>query len=1005
MSRAWRLTALLLISLVSRAPDLSAATLFDPALRFRVMATEHFIIYFHQGEEHLAGRLANIAESTWAALVQTFDRLPPPVTHVVLVDQWDLANGYATPIPRNTVVIAASWPAGADFIGNVDDWLRLVFTHEFTHIAHLDRSEGWARAVRAVLGRTAFAFPNLYLPTWQIEGLATYEESALTGVGRLHAGDFAAIVGEEARQHAMQPLDRVNGGLTDWPSGFGPYAYGLRFHQYLADRFGPASLGRLSTATAGRVPYFAAGAFKRVFSESLGALWADFEATLRSTSRSAAASDPRIVRLTHDGFVASGPRFDRFADNSIVYSTRTPHGFPALNRVRIDGSAPERIATRYLGDTAAVAADRIYFDQQEFRRNVGLYSDLYAWSRSNGRVTRLTSEARLLDPDLSPDGTTIVCVQQKLGRRDLVLVRLKPDPTYDTTTTTHDTATTTYDATTKTADTYVGSAFRRTGAITTLISEPDTQFNAPRWSPDGRTIAVELHRPTAGTAASDVVLIDVASMSMRILPWTGPVRMVTPTWRRDGRAVVVAVAPGEEPFNLYEFNLDGVGSPRQLTRTTGGATWPDVSPDGRTIVFVAYTVDGFDLFTMPYPPDASATGAASAARADLETLPRDMLARRIEPLSSMVTSARRYSPFRTIRPTSWSPVYESDGDQLRLGASVAGYDLLGYHLYAATATWLLSGPAAAPKPDAGVPDWNLYYSYARWRPVLWLTAESSTSFFAGPATAEGTPLPVTLRERQIEGGVLFPVLHARRSHQALAAVLRSMDEFTMADDTLSRDRVALRGALTTSTARTYGYSISPERGVRVGGTVEAVRKALGSTANATTFTADVRAYAPMPAAHHVLAVRVAGGTSSGDITLRRTFLLGGAGPNLSVISFSRDALSLMRGFPANQFAGSHLVLLNADYRFPIVRPQRGAGAWPLFLHTLHASAFGDAGQVWTNSRRATVMTTSVGGELSMDIVAGFFFPMTATAGAAWGRDPRGETRNRATFYVRIGRAF
>ncbi len=96
-------------------------------------------------------------------------------------------------------MIAAAWPAGSEFIGNIDDWLRLVFTHEFTHIVHLDRSEGWARAVRAVFGRTPIAFPNLYLPTWQIEGLATYEESALTGVGRLHAGDFGAIVGEEVR--------------------------------------------------------------------------------------------------------------------------------------------------------------------------------------------------------------------------------------------------------------------------------------------------------------------------------------------------------------------------------------------------------------------------------------------------------------------------------------------------------------------------------------------------------------------------------------------------------------------------------------------------------------------------------------------------------------------------------------------------------------------------------------------------------------------------------------
>src|SRR6185295_68114 len=180
---------------------------------------------------------------------------PPKLTHVVLIDQTDLSNGSATPVPFDMIVVTAVWPAGSEFIGNVDDWLRYVFTHEFTHIVHLDRSIGWARVLRSIFGRTSIAFPNLFLPAWQIEGLATYEESAITGTGRLHAGDFRAIVDEAARARALEPLDRTNGGLTDWPDGAAPYAYGLGFHQYLADRFGPGKLAALAEATARRLPY------------------------------------------------------------------------------------------------------------------------------------------------------------------------------------------------------------------------------------------------------------------------------------------------------------------------------------------------------------------------------------------------------------------------------------------------------------------------------------------------------------------------------------------------------------------------------------------------------------------------------------------------------------------------------------------------------------------------------------------------------------------------------
>jgi hemolysin activation/secretion protein len=155
----------------------------------------------------------------------------------------------------------------------------------------------------------------------------------------------------------------------------------------------------------------------------------------------------------------------------------------------------------------------------------------------------------------------------------------------------------------------------------------------------------------------------------------------------------------------------------------------------------------------------------------------------------------------------------------------------------------------------------------------------------------------------------------------------------------------------------------------------------------------------------VQAVRLAGGASSGDVNTRGNCLLGGAGPNPSVLDFDRDALSLMRGFPANQFAGSHAALMNVDYRFPITRPQRGAGTWPFFVHTLHAAVFADAGQVWTNRFDAAAIKTAAGAELSTDVIFGFFAPLTMTVGGAWGHDGSGVAPDRATFYFRVGRAF
>src|SRR5205807_9578061 len=187
------------------------------------------------------------------------------------------------------------WPSGSEF--DFDDWLRLAFVHEFTHIVHLDRSEGWARIARRIVGRAPYAFPNVFLPLWQIEGLATYEESVVTGQGRLHAGDYRAIVGEAARARRLEPLDRVNGGLTDWPAGATQYAYGVGFHEYLANRFGAEKIAELATATARRFPYTSTRAFEYVYGEPLGDLWREYEASLVAAVSPAPADVP-LTRLT-----------------------------------------------------------------------------------------------------------------------------------------------------------------------------------------------------------------------------------------------------------------------------------------------------------------------------------------------------------------------------------------------------------------------------------------------------------------------------------------------------------------------------------------------------------------------------------------------------------------------------------------------------------------------------------------------------------------------------------
>lgn len=948
--------------LVLLATPLRGAGLIDPLLRFRQVRTAHFTIYFHQGEERLAARLAAIAEEVRAEVGGALGSEPPVHAHVILADQSESANGWATPLPRNTIFLNAAAPSGADLIGRTSDWLRLVFTHEYTHIVHLDRSRGIARLARGVLGRSAVAFPNLWLPQWQVEGLATFEESALTGQGRLHAGDFRAVERVSASEGMALGLDRASGGLVRWPGGHAAYASGLGFHAYLVERFGAESLGRLAAATAGRVPLFGSGAFRGVYGQSLGALWRDYTAVLLASAPTPPAL--RSTQLTRRGYLQAGPRFAPAAcptcADTIVYASQSPDSFPAMRSVGIDGTGDRQLTTRYLGSTTGVSDSVLVFDQQELHRDVAMLSDLYAFDRRSGEVTALSRDARLQDPDLSPDGRFVAAVREERGRRDLVVAELQR-----------------------------GSAGLTLLPAQILASEPDTQFGAPRWSPDGQLVAAERRRLGA---LPDVVVITRASRAVQHTIADASARIVTPAWRPDGRALVAAADFDEGWFELYEFPLDGTNEARRLTRSTG-AVWPDVSADGRQLTFAGYTARGYDVFVTPYeaigePARQLRTVVAPAAPPAA-----------VEPLVST-----GYSPFSTLAPTTWTPLVVAASDQTRLGGTVFGNDVLDRHAYGVSLSWLVDGPSVVPAVRTAVPDWSAVYAYRRWTPAYFGSASRETLFRRVRVNASAAAAQVAVVQDQQQAGILLPLVRVRTSAQALASVVRTESRYRLVDGDRTSTLVAARGALAGDTTQRQGYSISRETGLNTGATIELARTALGSSANATTVTADLRAYLPGAGLHHVVALRAAAGSSAGLDLARQSFQVGAVGASPSVIDFSSAALGLFRGATHGTPSGSRLLVANAEYRMPLAIVERGRGTLPLLVRTLHASVFVDAARLRGSLSQADEgWRRAAGAELSTDVVIGYALPMAASVGVAWSHDAAGT--HGATVYARLGRAF
>jgi hypothetical protein len=157
--------------------------------------------------------------------------------------------------------------------------------------------------------------------------------------------------------------------------------------------------------------------------------------------------------------------------------------------------------------------------------------------------------------------------------------------------------------------------------------------------------------------------------------------------------------------------------------------------------------------------------------------------------------------------------------------------------------------------------------------------------------------------------------------------------------------------------------------------------------------------------HGVFAVRAAVAASRGDAGVQRLFRLGGSDGDPSAGVFGSDAIGLLRGFQDRIFAGDRVALVNLEARVPLWSVERGWGTWPLFLRTVHATAFTDVGHAWSGRADWRDRKVGYGLEVSADVVAGFGLPLTWTAGLAWGTDGARQVTDAREVYVRIGRSF
>jgi hypothetical protein len=505
------------------------------------------------------------------------------------------------------------------------------------------------------------------------------------------------------------------------------------------------------------------------------------------------------------------------------------------------------------------------------------------------------------------------------------------------------------------------------------------QVFTPRFSPDGRRVAYGVW--TRG-GYRDIRIVDTRTGRVTELMHDRALDQ-QPAWSPDGRYLFFTSDRTGIP-NVYAYELEA-HTLHQVTNVITGAYMPEVSPDGKWLVYVGYTAQGFDLYVteldrrrfLPAEPYSEPRGTP------------------VEDPVEKFWRIETYNPLSSLRPRAYNFSYGPGtfGDALVI--STTGFDVVGYHAFAAS---------LAVESELGEPQASLDYIYGRlpfdFRVSAFRSAAPRIAFKIGDQQSI-----VTEHALGVTTGIAYGIPGDFESQQvALSYTIVNFDQrlpvAKRADPFVPVTREPHHGYLglvrvgySYSNAEGSLWGISSEKGISVSAALDYAANETGSESTLTAVSAHATAYVLMPwAAHHVLAFGASGGAAVGTYPRRGLYYTGGFADLPLVDAFTsgiRQSSFVLRGYRPAQFVGTDYNLLNFEYRFPLAYPERGLSTLPIFLRTVSGAVFTDIGGAYDRidqNRPFSVFHVGVGAELWLDVIFGYFVSGTVRLGLAHGLD-------------------
>jgi len=946
----------------------NAAFFQDPSLTWQTLSTPHFNIHFHDKEKALAIKTAAVAEHAHRRLSKFFNWRPTRPTELVLTDRYDFSNGWATPLPRNTMTIIVSPPDDIGVLDDYEDWLDLLIVHEYTHVLHLDKALGFSYMMRSIFGRLFGLFPNVYQPTWGVEGIATYlETDTEKGIGRGQSSSFRALMRMEV-DSGVKSIRQVNQPMVSWPAGTTSYLYGVYFYQYIAEHYGEERIQRWTTFYSSRFfPYFINSNSKETFNKkNMTAMWDEFSKDLEAKflPEIEAIKAKGVIEgenLSKAGYYTGHPR--ALANGDIYF---VQNDFESHNKLMLIKNGSNK-AIKFKD----INSDRfdlhpeagILTAQIDLTKNTNFFSDLYTIDLNSRKIKRITYGKRYTYATWSPDGTQIIAVQNHEGNKSLHLLSRSGE--------------------------YIETLWR--GQNEEVISQPD-------WSPDGKTIVAAVWRKNTQWNIEQFRLTDKSWHSLT----NTSNNEAEPQFDINGTSILFC-ADYDGVYNVHRMELAS-GKITTLTNLVGGAIAATQVPGANDIYYMGINANGYDVYRLKgdsnkakalNPKSVTPIGnnnktkSNSAATKDkeIDNAISESLEPKIEP----------YFGLDKLKPTWWFPVLSIDEESVEIGVATSGSDPLNRHNYAAafvvdpTNNWLLG---------------EIDYVYDRWNPSIKLfTNRHPIKYLDNNDEFERYRISSTYTFE-----LIFPHLKRDRQlsyHAAILSQTESDKKLAENAQPVAKETDNLLGlALTYNSANFYPKAISLSDGQRFNLIAED-SDTLNSDYSGQVYSLDWRGYLTLHRSH-VLATRFTFGWGTDQ---PNPFKLGGTSegyyltsPGASLFTptgviFAKREYAL-RGFPEGlaSLRDRRMSLAELEYRFPIVLIERGFMIPPIGVHDIYGKVFYNTGETWHDNFESSNLEHGAGFEINTQFVVGYFFGLNLRAGYAHGFGDLGEDQ----FYLELG---